>query len=68
MDAHDLSSVCDKHVVARRAGDNCTQPLHDSLGMPASAPASYFCYHTREKVNRLVEPLKFLTSCSQAMN
>jgi cysteine desulfurase/selenocysteine lyase len=53
--AHDLSSILNDHAVAIRAGDHCTQPLHDVLGITASARASFYCYNTREEVDRLVE-------------
>jgi len=53
--AHDLSSILDEHGVAIRAGDHCTQPLHDELGAPASARASFYLYNTRQEVDALVE-------------
>jgi len=51
--AHDLSSICNDHAVAVRAGDHCTQPLHDTLGAPASARASFYLYNTREEIDAL---------------
>ncbi|MEF8869197.1 MAG: cysteine desulfurase [Haloarculaceae archaeon] len=53
--AHDLSSILNDHAVAIRAGDHCTQPLHDKLGVSASARASFYLYNTREEVDTLVE-------------
>ncbi|MFB6069063.1 MAG: aminotransferase class V-fold PLP-dependent enzyme [Halobacterium sp.] len=53
--AHDLSSILNDYGVAIRAGDHCTQPLHDELGVPASTRASFYLYNTREEVDRLVE-------------
>ena len=53
--AHDLSSIVNGHGVAIRAGDHCTQPLHDKLGIPASARASFYVYNTREEIDRLVD-------------
>jgi cysteine desulfurase/selenocysteine lyase len=53
--AHDLSSILNDHGVAIRAGDHCTQPLHDKLGVPASVRASFYVYNTREEVDALVE-------------
>jgi cysteine desulfurase/selenocysteine lyase len=55
--AHDLSSILDEHGVAIRAGDHCTQPLHDVLGVPASARASFYLYKSREEVDALVEAI-----------
>ncbi len=53
--AHDLASIMNDHAVAIRAGDHCTQPLHNKLGTAASARASFYLYNTREEVDRLVE-------------
>ena len=55
--AHDLSSILNDSAVAIRAGDHCTQPLHDVLGATASARASFYLYNTREEVDRLVEAI-----------
>ena len=51
--AHDLSSILNDAGVAIRAGDHCTQPLHDRLGAAASARASFYIYNTREEVDAL---------------
>ncbi len=56
--AHDVSEILNAHGVAVRAGDHCTQPLHDKLGVPASARASFYIYNTREEVDKLVEGLE----------
>ena len=53
--AHDLSSILNDSAVAIRAGDHCTQPLHDVLGTAASARASFYIYNTKSEVDRLVE-------------
>jgi len=53
--AHDLASILNDFAVATRAGDHCTQPLHDKLGVAASARASFYVYNTREEIDRLVE-------------
>ena len=53
--AHDLSSIVNDHGVAIRAGDHCTQPLHDAMGQAASARASFYLYNTKEEVDVLVE-------------
>ncbi|RXK50259.1 aminotransferase class V-fold PLP-dependent enzyme [Halorientalis pallida] len=55
--AHDTSEILNEFAVAVRAGDHCTQPLHDKLGAPASARASFYIYNTREEVDKLVEAL-----------
>ena len=55
LHAHDLASIVNDYGVAIRAGDHCTQPLHDVLGASASARASFYLYNTREEVDALVE-------------
>ncbi|MFC6769575.1 aminotransferase class V-fold PLP-dependent enzyme [Natrinema soli] len=52
--AHDLASIMNDHAVAIRAGDHCTQPLHDKLGVAASARASFYVYNTKAEVDELV--------------
>jgi len=56
--AHDTSEILNEFAVAVRAGDHCTQPLHDSLGVAASARASFYIYNTREEVDQLVDALQ----------
>ena len=53
--AHDVASIVNDYGVAIRAGDHCTQPLHDVLGVGASVRASFYLYNTREEVDKLVE-------------
>ncbi|MFC4553325.1 aminotransferase class V-fold PLP-dependent enzyme, partial [Halorussus sp. GCM10023401] len=55
--AHDLASILNDHAVAIRAGDHCTQPLHDKLGVAASARASFYLYNTTDEIDALVEGL-----------
>jgi cysteine desulfurase/selenocysteine lyase len=52
---HDISTILNDYGVAIRAGDHCTQPLHEKLGVAASARASFYLYNTREEVDRLVD-------------
>ncbi len=53
--AHDLSSILNDFGVAVRAGDHCTQPLHDELGANSSARASFYVYNTTDEIDALVE-------------
>jgi cysteine desulfurase/selenocysteine lyase len=55
LHAHDLSSILNDYGVAIRAGDHCTQPLHDVLGATASARASFYLYNTKDEVDELVD-------------
>jgi cysteine desulfurase/selenocysteine lyase len=54
---HDLASIVNEHGIAIRAGDHCTQPLHDRLGITASARASFYLYNTREEIDILIDAL-----------
>ncbi|GAA0673148.1 aminotransferase class V-fold PLP-dependent enzyme [Natronoarchaeum mannanilyticum] len=55
--AHDLASIMNDSAVAIRAGDHCTQPLHDKLGVAASARASFYVYNTREEIDVLIDAI-----------
>jgi cysteine desulfurase/selenocysteine lyase len=55
--AHDLASIMNDYAVAIRAGDHCTQPLHDKLGVAASARASFYVYNTTEEIDVLVNAI-----------
>ncbi|WEL20446.1 cysteine desulfurase [Halorhabdus sp. BNX81] len=55
--AHDLSSILNDYAVAIRAGDHCTQPLHDKLGVAASARASFYLYNTTDEIDVLIEAI-----------
>ena len=53
--AHDLASIMNDHAVAIRAGHHCTQPLHERLGVAATARASFYLYNTRAEIDALLE-------------
>jgi cysteine desulfurase/selenocysteine lyase len=55
--AHDLSEILNDYAVAVRAGDHCTQPLHDKLGVAATARASFYIYNTKSEIDTLVDAL-----------
>jgi cysteine desulfurase/selenocysteine lyase len=55
--AHDLASILNDHGVAIRAGDHCTQPLHQKLDIAASVRASFYFYNTIDEVDALVDSL-----------
>ncbi len=50
---HDLAQLLDRHGVAIRAGQHCAMPLHESLGVPASARASFALYNVESEVETL---------------
>lgn len=55
---HDLGTVLDRRGIAIRTGHHCTMPLVKSLGVPATARASFYLYNTNEEVDALVEGMK----------
>ncbi|MDK3160566.1 cysteine desulfurase [Kamptonema cortianum] len=55
--AHDIAQVLDMHGIAVRAGHHCAMPLHDCLGLRATARASFYLYNTTGEVDSLVEAL-----------
>ena len=54
---HDISQLLDHDGIAIRAGHHCCMPLHDRLGIVASARASFYVYNTEEEVDLLVQSL-----------
>ena len=56
--AHDISTILDKKGVAVRAGQHCTGPLMDHLGLNATCRASFGLYNTVEEVDVLIDALE----------
>src|SRR5207249_11287052 len=55
---HDVATVLDDEGVCVRAGHHCAMPLHEALGVPASARASFHCYSVPEEIDALVKGLR----------
>ncbi|AQS48281.1 cysteine desulfurase [Thioclava nitratireducens] len=55
---HDISTILDKRGVAVRAGQHCTGPLMEWLGVSATARASFGMYNTREEADALISALE----------
>jgi len=51
---HDLATLLDGEGIAIRTGHHCCQPLMKSLGVEATARASFAMYNTLEEAERLV--------------
>lgn len=56
--AHDLTDLLGQRGCALRAGHHCAQPLHDFLGISASARISFAIYNTTEEVGALLKAMK----------
>lgn len=54
---HDLASLLDREGIAVRAGHHCAMPLHQKLGVSATARASFYVYNEPSEIDRLVEVL-----------
>ncbi len=55
---HDVAQILDAKLgVAVRAGHHCAQPLHDRLGLTATARASFYLYNQPSEVDKLIEGL-----------
>lgn len=55
--AHDLATILDEQQVAVRAGQHCAQPLHDLLGVPATARASIGLWSESADIDALIAGL-----------
>ncbi|WP_299369807.1 cysteine desulfurase [uncultured Tateyamaria sp.] len=56
--AHDISTILDKKGVAVRAGQHCTGPLMEHLGLNATCRASFGMYNTTDEVDVLIDALE----------
>ncbi|MBI4738305.1 cysteine desulfurase [Candidatus Woesearchaeota archaeon] len=54
---HDLASALDRYGVAVRAGNHCTMPLMNRLGINGSARASFYLYNDTRDVDALAEAI-----------
>ena len=55
---HDLGTIMDRQGIAIRTGHHCTMPLMRTLGVAATARASFYVYSTTQEVDTLVDGLK----------
>ena len=51
---HDLASILDERGIAIRTGHHCAMPLHDKLGVEATARVSLGMYNTKEDIDALI--------------
>lgn len=56
--AHDVATVMDEFGIAIRSGHHCAMPLHERLGIPASARASFYIYNSKGDIDRFIDTLK----------
>jgi cysteine desulfurase / selenocysteine lyase len=58
---HDVATILDEGQVAIRAGHHCAQPLMDTLGVPATARASFGVYNGAADIAALVKGIERVT-------
>jgi cysteine desulfurase/selenocysteine lyase len=58
---HDIGTILDESRVAIRAGHHCAQPLMDTLGVPATARASFGVYNALADVEALASGIRRVT-------
>ncbi len=56
--AHDLATFLADKGICIRAGHHCAQPLHDKLGIPASARVSFYIYNDKQDVDLFITALQ----------
>ena len=56
--AHDLGQVLDDDGVAVRVGHHCAWPMHQRLGIAATARASFALYNTLDEVDALIAGIR----------
>ena len=58
---HDIGTILDEAKVAIRAGHHCAQPLMETLGVEATARASFGVYNSEADVAALVKGIERVT-------
>ena len=54
----DLAQFLDQDGIAIRAGQHCTQPIMNQLGVFATSRASFYIYNTKEDIDVLCESIE----------
>jgi cysteine desulfurase/selenocysteine lyase len=55
---HDIASLLSTEGVCVRAGNHCTMPLMESMGLSATARASFYLYNGEDDVDVLIDALE----------
>jgi len=55
--AHDIAQILNEDNIFVRSGNHCAMPLHLSMGIAATARASFYIYTTKKDIDKLVEGL-----------
>lgn len=55
---HDIAHILGESGICIRAGRHCAEPLHDALGISATARLSVSIYNSKEDIDKLVEGIE----------
>jgi cysteine desulfurase / selenocysteine lyase len=58
LHAHDIAQMLDADGIAVRSGHHCAQPLHDALGVSATARASFYLYNTPDEIHHWAQAVR----------
>ncbi len=56
--AHDIAQILDEDNICIRSGNHCAMPLHISMGIAATARASFYIYTSKEDIDKLIQGLQ----------
>jgi cysteine desulfurase/selenocysteine lyase len=56
--AHDIAQILNEDNICIRSGNHCAMPLHLSMGLAATARASFYIYTTEEDIDALIQGLE----------
>ena len=54
---NDVAEMLADANICVRSGHHCTEPFHQSMGIPASLRASFYIYNTKADIDRFIETL-----------
>lgn len=52
---NDVAEILADANICVRSGHHCTEPFHQSMGIPASLRASFYIYNTKGDIDRFIE-------------
>ncbi|MDD2694196.1 MAG: aminotransferase class V-fold PLP-dependent enzyme [Candidatus Gracilibacteria bacterium] len=59
---NDVAEMLADANICVRSGHHCTEPFHQTMGIPASLRASFYIYNTREDVDKFIGTLSDIVS------
>lgn len=56
--AHDVAQILNEDNICVRSGHHCAMPLHQRLGVPATARVSFYLYNDKNDVDKFIEGIE----------